>query len=554
MKHSSWYYFGAGCFLLIAAYILYPLAALLWESFHTEDGLTLTHYQDAFSNDALMGIWNSIWVSVLSTLGAACIGFPASLLLQTRTFPGRKLCSLLMFAPLMLPPLVGMFAFWLLITDIGFFPKLFQNIFGTERPIGAMGGIAAVILVHAYSFSVYFYALCSATLQRRDYALIEAARSLGAGFWRIFFSITLPQLLPSLASAAALTFMMSMGSFSAPYILANSTPFLSVLIYEVNFAEGVIEPQYGLAAALSVIGAIICTVFLILARRWQDRGQARRGTQQFTLPELHAWPKRLATTAACVLTFFMLLPQLYITLIAFCDYPQWDTSLLPPAYTLDNYQSIFNSDSALAPILNSGFYSFIALIVCMLWSLLAAGIIVRSKKRWAIGIDMCMMLPLALPGTVIAFSLLRAFSVATPQTFFVVLAHGVWLLPLAYCIRCLPLALRPLVLALESSDPSHEEAARSLGASPMRCLQTIIVPHMWPAIIAASILVYVTCLGEFVASFMLYRHANIPISVYMYQIFQSGIAKAAAYSVLLMLLMLAASGLQQLLKRKQLVT
>lgn len=551
MNRPRWIIASLGCCLLLFAYVLYPLLAMAWDSLRYEEGFSLQHYSRTFTGEALQGIWNSIWVSLLSTLGAGFIGVPAALLLHTRQFPGRRLCALLMFAPLMLPPLVGMFAFWLLISDIGFFPKLLQFISGSDRPVAAISGIAAVIIVHAYSFSVYFYALCAASLQRRDPALIEAARNLGAGRWRCLHTVTLPQLWPSIASAAALSFMLSMGSFSAPYILANSTPFLSVLIYEVCFAEGVMQPDYGLAAALSVIGALICIVFLLLTRRWQQQAQSRRATVAQHLQPLRSGWRLLASAGAAVLCLLMLLPQLYITLIAFCDYPAWDNSLLPSRYTMENFTSLFDSANAMRPIWNSAVYSLLALVACLIWALSAAGIIVHSRLRISTGIDICMMLPLALPGTVIAFSLLRAFSIATPQTFFTVLAHSVWLLPLAYCIRCLPLALRPLLHALESADPAHDEAARSLGASTWRRLRTIVIPHVWPALTAAGILVYVTCLGEFVASFMLYRHDNLPIAVYMYQIFQSGIAQAAAYSVLLMALMVLAAIAQQLLKRRQ---
>ena len=540
-RHPLWYAWTGFCVLLIIAYILYPLAYLCIDS--------IGHYSAAFSGEMLDGIINSLAVSLWSTLGAALIGVSASLFLWHADFPGKRLAIVSMFAPLLLPPLVGMFAFWLLCSDIGFLPQLLTLLFGSDEPFSGLSGKGAVILVHSYSFSVYFYALCSARLQRQDPSHLEAARSLGADRWQRFRMVLLPQLLPSIISASALCFMLSMGSFSAPYILANSTPFLSVLIYEVNFAEGVMTPQYGLAAALSVIGASICIAFLFIARRFEEQEQSGRGVSHQQQTQLHGTAKFGASTAAYLLSFLMLLPLLYIFIIACCDYPAWDSGLLPTTYTFDNFLSIVNSDSALQPFINSCLYALLALIACLAWCLLGSHVIVHSKIKGSWLVDVCMMLPLALPGTVIAFSLLRAFSIPTPQAFNFVLAHSVWLMPLAYCVRCLPLGLRPLVSSLQHADPAHDEAARSLGASAWRRMWSIAIPHMLPAIIAAAILVFVTNVGEFVASIMLYRHGNMPVSVYMFQIMQSGIAKAAAYSSILIGLMLASLALQRFVKR-----
>lgn len=548
-RKTHWRVLAALCWFCIAAYILYPLCLVMWDSIHDDNGLSIKHFQAALSGNMLEGIGNSLFVSLCSCIGAAVIGIPASLWIHNCQFKGRRLLLVSMFAPLLLPPLIGMFAIWLLVSDIGFIPNALGLLFGSDESVGVISGIPAVILVHAYSFSVYYFALCSASLQRRDHSLIEAARSLGAKRTRIFTSITLPHILPSIISASALTFMLSMGSFSAPYILANATPFLSVSIYEVSFAEGGGSRDFGLAAALSVIGACICIAFLLIARRFQDSGHSQRGLNHNQLRPMHGWPAIGSIVAAALVSFVMLLPLLYIVIIAFCDYPRWDSGLLPSSYTLKNFTAIFQSNDALRPLLNSCYFSAIALVACLLWCFAGSQLIVRSRLRGSVFVDICMMLPLALPGTVIAFSLVRAFSEATPQTFFFILAHGTWLLPLAYCIRSLPLALRPLIGSLESADPAHDEAARSLGASAFRRFWSILLPHMRPAILAAAILVFVTNLGEFVASIMIYRHDNLPISVYIYQQLQSGIAKAAAYSVLLILIMLAAAGLRYFFQR-----
>ncbi|NRA39206.1 MAG: iron ABC transporter permease [Planctomycetes bacterium] len=547
-KHPAWYGLLVCCSILIACFIILPLYTLLFDSFQEDNRFTFEHYLKLFSGNSLLALWNSIWVSLLSTFTAACIGIPLALLLHSREFFARRFFALIALAPLTLPPVVGMFAFWLLIGDVGLIPSRFGEWFHPEgRPLGAITGIAAVIVVHAYSFSVYFYAMCAAALQRRDHSLLEAAHSLGAGHWQSFSQVTLPYLMPHLIGAAALSFMISMGSFSAPYILANGSAFLSVQIYEVSFAESTYNPDFGLAAALSIVGALVCTAFLLISNRFQTNASAARGARSSGVIPANDKQKIYLPIISAVAAFILLLPHLCIVLIAVSDFGQWDSGLLPPIFTLANFDNIFSDSYALQPMANSAEHSSYALMACMLWCLLSALLIVRSGIRGSWILDVMMMLPLALPGTVIAFSLLRCFS--SDNLIGLNLSNSLYLLPLAYCIRCLPLAIRPLVASLRSADPSHEEAARSLGAGPIRSFLLVSIPYLIPALIASALLVYVTCLGEFVCSLMIYKPDNLPIGVYIYQCMQGGLAKGAAYSVLLLILMMLIACVQRLLAK-----
>lgn len=556
---------GVGTWVLLAAvtavalgFVAYPVANVFvesWSSFDARDritGVTAEHYRKLLSTEdrILDALWNSVWVSAVSTLLAGVIGVPLAFLMGSRGFPGRRLFAALCFAPLTLPPVVGMFAFWLLIGRIGLIPGLLGAITGADGPVGDLEGIAGVLVVHAYSFSVFFYAMTYAALQRRDPSQIEAARTLGASPTRILLHVTLPALAPALWGAAALSFMVSMGSFSAPLFLANGVPFLSVWIYQANGAEGP-DPDIGLAAAESVAGAVICLVFLLLARKFGaggGRGAASRGARMPSPAPATGAARWMLTALAAGSAFLLLLPQMVVAMIGFSDFQAWETGLLPPGPTFKNVTAVAASGRALDPILNSLGYSALALVAVLLLALAAAWLLVRGRFRGAALLDLTLMLPFALPGTVVAFSLLRGFNGPTPQTFGAVLAGTVWLLPVAYFVRCIPLALRPLVAAMQTADASREEAARTLGAGPVRTFRRVTLPHLRPALLAAALLVYVTCLGEFVASFMVHVPQNRPMGVQIYSALQStyqgGAGGAAVYSLMLIGLMIAALFMQ----------
>jgi len=114
------------------------------------------------------------------------------------------------------------------------------------------------------------------------------------------------------------------------------------------------------------------------------------------------------------------------------------------------------------------------------------------------------------------------------------------LLPMAYFVRNVPLFARLATAAIELFDAELIEAGRTLGATPARCFFRITAPLLAPALIASTALVFAMSLGEFVASVLLYKPANIPISVQInMQVRGSGIGSAFAYSVFLMIIVTA---------------
>ncbi len=114
------------------------------------------------------------------------------------------------------------------------------------------------------------------------------------------------------------------------------------------------------------------------------------------------------------------------------------------------------------------------------------------------------------------------------------------MLPLAYFVRNLPLLTRMGAAAIEPFDGQLMEAGQTLGATPRYCFVHIVLPLLAPAVAAGAALVFATCLGEFVASILLYIPANVPISVQINMEWRAAMGNAFAYSVLLMVLVLGA--------------
>jgi iron(III) transport system permease protein len=162
---------------------------------------------------------------------------------------------------------------------------------------------------------------------------------------------------------------------------------------------------------------------------------------------------------------------------------------------------------------------------------------VRGRTRLSGVLETLLAVPWALPGTVFAVALSAAFSVHAPWVGRFVLVGTAAILPLGYLVRNLPLTGRASFAGFRQLDPALDEAAASLGAGKWRRLWRIDLPLTAPAIAAGASLAFLTALGDFVISVVLYTFETRPISIEILsslRLQETGVA--AAYGVVLAVL------------------
>ncbi len=531
--------------LLLFLTIVYPLWQLFTASLMHEGGWSLRHYLeffDAGGNHSLAALGGSVVVSLATVVLAGLIGIPLAFLFERFELPGKRLLSVLATLPIVLPPLVGVVAFMVLLGDSGMLPRLLQSAFGLEHQPFRLQGVTGILIVHAYSFYVYFFLFVRAALKRLDGSTIEAAQSLGADQARILFRVVLPQLRPAITASGILVFMISMASFSAPLLFAGNFRILTVEIFK-NKMQG----NMPMAIAQSVMLAVISIVFLIFSlRQGQEGGTAgQKGVPLPPRPIRSAGARFAAVVIATVASIFLALPHLTLLLISFVEKGSWTSQVLPDTFTLDYYRAVFSDARVSEPIVNSLKMAALATAANLFIATLMAYWNTQTKWRFARAGEMMIMLPWAVPGTVIAIALIVAFNQPHWFTGGAILVGSFWILPLAYFIRHLPVVYRAGHAAFQRFDPAQEEAARSLGAGSLMTFRHVLLPAVRPALLSGALLAAVMSLGEFVSSILLYTYENKPISMAIYNEFRDNLGGAATYGVLLTILIFAISWLSE---------
>jgi iron(III) transport system permease protein len=491
----------------------------------------------AASPGDLEALRTTLVIAVGSVVAATLIGVPLAFLLTRLEFPGRRVLGAVATIPAALPPLVGVIAFLFLYGESGVVTRTVQRALGLAHAPWTFTGIWPILVVHAYTMYVYVYLFVAAGLERYDSSLDEAASGLGAGRGLRLRRVTLPLLTPSLAGAMLLVFMSALGSFSAPYVFGGGLRVMStqILASKLNGAMG-------LAYVETTVLALTAIAALVLLRRFERRrSYAMTGKGRVTRTTIPSRGGRaLALAAASAVVFILILPHAMLTLIAFARDGAWTTQLLPPSYTMENFARLARDAQLWVPIRNSISMAALATAANVVFCFAAAYLIVLRRFRGRRVLELLAVLPWAIPATAIALGLASTFNRNDLLAGRVLLVGTFWILPLAYFIRGIPLVSNAVQGSLAQMDPSLEDAARGLGASWWLTIRRVVLPAARPGLVAGAMLAAVMGVGEFVASVVLYTHANRPIAVeILAQVRDLSFGTAAAYSVLLIALVLA---------------
>lgn len=529
---------GWALLLLLAWLVVEPLALVAIDAVRIDGAWTLQSVRAFFvEKNEWRAAWNSLWLAVASVVLGALIGVPLALATRLVDFPGRRIVSALLTLPAVLPPLVGVVAFLFLYGESGVIARAVMAITGAETPPWRFEGAFAVVLIHATTMYVYSYLLVRAALATFDPALLEAATALGASRWRAIRTIVLPLLRPAIGNGALLTALSSLASYSAPYVFGGGFRVLPTQVVTTR-----LNGDLSIAMVETLALVALSLVALLLASRLG--GPGTRGAGKGLAPAPRASSRKTRQVVGCLAwlaTAWLLLPHLALLLVSFVPIGAWSNTALPAAYTVGNYVALVAEPARWRPF---GTSLWMATLAAVAAAVIALGVAVAArdpKQRLSRILEGALALPWAVPGTVYAIALATMFSTLQPGAGRFVLIGTLWLLPLAYLVRGLPIVGRALVGAIRGLDPALDEAAASLGAGGWRAFRTITLPLLGPALAGATALAFVTGLGDFMTSVILYTYDTRPVSLEILGAIRQGeIGVAAAYGVVLTVISTAA--------------
>ncbi len=544
-------YFTVWNIILLAAMgaifllVVYPMFSIFYSSLldpHSS-AFTLDNYASVFQTRFYRRcLWNSLFMSGMATLFSVILGVPFAFLTTRFRLPGATSLRTLGTLPLILPTFIGAEAWLLLLGRSGMITSLLSDI-GITMP--SIYGWHGVVLVFTLQFFPFVFLMVSAAINSVDRSLEEAARNLGASPWRVFRTVTLPVITPAIASGALIVFCMSIENFGVPTIIGGDYKVLAEQAYSEFISEMGGNPS--MAGALSTVLVLITLALTILQKVWVERkSYAMSSLRPPEIKSLSPLPRCLGWLFCAGLVFTALAPFAVVLVAAV-------TKTSGPVmyygqFSLDNLAAAFKV--APRPIVNSFFLSTAATVVGMLFGLAVSYLVVRRRGLAGYALDLAMMLPLVIAGSVLGIALAATYNKGP------VILTGTWvILVMAYFIRKAPFSIKTTSALLHQIDPSVEEASINLGVPPLMSFLKVVVPVMLPGIIAGAIIMWVTILAELSSTIVLYYGPWATMTVQVFQYIGSGdFGPASAYGAILILSVMAPLFLMTKIMGKDLTT
>lgn len=516
----------------LAVFFFYPLAAILGVSLTTDGRLDLSSFVEiATSSYYLRTLWFTTWQATLSTILTLLLALPTAYVFARFTFPGKSLLMSLSSLPFVLPTVVVAAAFSALLGPNGLANTALMSAFGFESPpIQLERTLAIILLVHVF----YNYSLALRMIgsfwANQSLRMEEAARVLGAHGWQLWWRVRLPVLRPAILAAALLVFIFTFTSFGVILILGG--PRFATLEVEV-YLQATSLFNLPVAAALSLVQIVaMFALMLVYTRLQRQTASDIQSTAHVARAPRSAYERGFVGANVLLLVILSFAPLLALVARSLVS----DGVLTTRFYTQlsSNPRGSVLFVPPVEAIANSLQFALTTTLLAVVLGLLTAYLLAQPRSQWVRWLDPVFMLPLATSAVTLGFGFIIA-----PLFVSTGLRTSPALLPLVHTLVAMPFVVRSVLPALRGIPPSVREAARVLGASPLRVWRLIDLPLISRGLIVGATFAFTVSMGEFGATLFIARPDTPTMPVVIYRLLgQPGAVnygQALAMSTILML-------------------
>lgn len=513
----------------LALFFLYPLAIVIWRSLLQRDGAVgFGNYREILALDHLWRVvWNSMVMSGLTALICVSLGLVIAYAMSRSRIPLRWLVSLALILPLLAPSLVQALGLIFMFGRNG----LLNYLTGMQMQIYGLPGLVIANSMYALPQAVMILAVALRYADRRQY---DAALVLGASPWRRFVDITLPSLRFGLLSAGFVCFTVTITDFGNAAVIGGNYRVLASEIY----AQVVGQMNFNMGAVVGILLLIPTLLAFYLEKVAAQRG----GIQEGAIPvEPDRWaPRDIPLWAASYLTALFLIA--IVAVVIFASFVQlWPYKM---SLTLKNYN--ITTHGGYDPLWTSLYAS---LITATFGTLMLFALVLAQRKMSrgpARLVYLLAIIPVGVPGLVLGLSYVLSFNV---KPVFPGILYGSALL-IAFCnfYHYHSQGFLTMVTGVRNVPRQLEETVTTIGGGVWANLRDAIIPIMVPTLISVFFFLFMRGMVTLSAVIFLITPKLSVGAVSVMRLDQAGSStQAAAFSVLIMLTVLAAMGLMRLL-------
>lgn len=477
-------------------------------------------YRQAFSATGIgRTVLNTIWLA----LGSVALALVAGTLLAWaagRLPRGLRFLRIFPMLPLVLPAVASVVGWSFLASpSAGYLNNVLRVLpFWSGRSEGPLdvNSIEWIIFITGISLSAFVYVFVTSGLRNIGEDLQEAARVSGSGRIKVFFTVTLPLLRPSLVYAAGVVLLLSLGQLTAPLLLGSNAG-VQVLTTEMYRHVSTTPVEYGPAAALGS-PLLIAGIIVVLAQKRLLGGESRFVTH--TGKGMRTGGGSSVFAVVVIVFYAAISSVLPLCALAFVSLsPYWTGKLSFANLSLENFNELFAQPEAVSAIGNSVTYAVAAMAITLPLGFAVACVLIRGQRYRVMRVilDFLVSMPLGIPAVIFGAGFLITY---TSRPF--VLYGTPWVMILAYVTLMIPFATRMQLSTLLALGRGYIEASRASGAGLVRTYATIVLPLVRSSLAGSAALLFVLLTHEFTASLLVRSSTTRVMGTLLYDYWNNG--------------------------------
>lgn len=506
---------------VLSVVFYYPVGSVFAEAVWSDGLPTLAPLLDVLTDPFYHDLFGfTAYQALLSTAASVVLGLPGAYLLARYEFTGRRTLRSLTILPFVLPSIMVAVGFVAMFGSHGFLNDVLRTL--GLGPVEIMYSLEVIVLAHAFYNAPLVTRLVTAAWESVDVRRVETARAMGASPVRAFRDVVLPQLLPSLLTAALLTFVFTFMSF--PIVLALGG--LRLATVEVWIFARVQDLALGEAATLATIETVFSLLLMYVYLRYEARqAAASRGGRSLARRRLLVGrqtlrdPRRIGVLAYSAVALVVFIGPLVSLVVESFTGPNG-------SFTTAYYEFLLSQQTATASgttrplpaITNSLVFGLGTLLVAVPMGIVVAVVATRDVPGSRLA-EAILTAPIAVSGIVVGLGLLQTLVFGTVILGYRFTVLGPIAIVLAHAVAAYPFVTRNVTPALGGLDSRLTDAARSLGATRVRALLDVELPLIAAALTAGAAFAFAISIGEFDSTVLLASNVDsytMPVALERY--------------------------------------
>ena len=458
-------------------------------------------------------VWNSLKLAVYLVVTVNVVGISLVLLTEYFDIKGARILRMGYMTTMIYSGVALVTGYMFLYASDGMLTSLMKNAFPDFNP-NWFSGFNAVLFTMTFACTSNHMLFLRNAIRGIDYNTVEAARNMGAKPFKVLLKVVLPSLLPTLFSLTVMTFITGLCAMSAPTLLGYDSINPEIVRLAGSSTADEAFPQ-ARAALLSIILAMFTIVLLTVLSAYERKGhylsvsktKAKLQKQKITNPVWNV----IAHIYAYILFIIYMTPVGMIVLFSFQNWPAIRAKSLDLSqWTLINYfgsqdyswvnsrgktklragqiSGVFSNQTTVGGIRLSFILSALAAALACVIVVVAVNYIFKNRKKKSSRIvEACLLFPWLLPTILICYSYRIYFNNEVWYVFgqnMYMRENVRFLIVMAYTVVKLPFALRMIKASFYTIDEELEDAAKNLGAGPLKTFIQVKLPIILPSVLA----------------------------------------------------------------------